>query len=182
MSTKKFVFDGSQRHFFELGNLVITQTTEVTQHHKLSILGSKLIDGLFEGRGQLGVFEVSKGVLGLVLDHEFDLIAVAITTVQRDRFQLSPTKVIDPEIVADSKKPGRKPVLRVESLERRPGADKRLLGQLPGKLHISDQLGQKRRQTSLVAPHQGGERILIPIQGEADELLVGGIGKAHNAS
>jgi len=153
----------------------------MTQQHEFLVLGPELIDGRFERSGELGVFEVAERVLGLIFHNEFDLVAIAVGPVQRHSLEFPAAQVIDPEIVADTKQPGRKPILRVESLQRVPRTDECLLAQLLGEFDIADKLTQERRQTSLIATHKEGERIFVPIQGEPHQFFVGGLFKAHSA-
>lgn len=153
----------------------------MTQQYELSVLGPELVDGRLDRTCKLGILEVAEWVLGLVFHNEFDLIAIAVGPVQRHRFEFPAAQVIDPEIVADTKQPGRKPILRVESLQRVPRTDEGLLTQLLGEFDIADKLTQERRQTSLIATHQEGERIFVPIQGESHQFFVGGLFKAHSA-
>ncbi len=152
----------------------------MTQHDELAVLRSEFVDDLLERTRQFGVFEVPEGVLGLILHNEFDLVALAVGAIQRHRLEASPAQVVDPEVVADAKEPGRKSVLRIKSFERRPGSDKCLLAKFPSELDIPDELGEERRQAPLITSNEDGEGILFPIKGETHQLFIRGLFKAHS--
>ncbi len=122
--------------------------------------------------GQLGVLEVPEGILAEILHNEFDLITIAIVSVQSHRLQSTPAQVVDTEVVADAKKPRREAVFRVEPIECRPRPDERLLAEFPSEFDISDQLTEKGRQTPLIAAHEDGERIFPTIKGKPHKLFV----------
>lgn len=152
----------------------------MAQHDELAILGPELVDGAFERKRQLGVFEVPEGVFGEILDHELDLAAVAVGAIQRHGLEPAPAQVVDPEVVTDAEQPRREAVLRVEPFERRPRTDERLLAEFASELDVSDELTEKGRQSPLIAAHEDGEGIFIPIEGEPHKLFVRGLFKAHS--
>ena len=96
MGSKMFVLHRPLGHFFEVSDLLVTQTAEMAQQNELSILRTELVDGAPEPGGEFTVFQMTERVFVVVLHPDLDLVPVTIGAIQGDGLQAPSPEMIDP--------------------------------------------------------------------------------------
>jgi len=82
----------------------------------------------------------------------------------------------------DPKKPCGEPIAGVKAFQRPPRPDKGFLAEFLRQFDVAHQLAEERGHPPLVAPHEGAEGELVPVQGERHQFFIGNLRHRHKAS